>query len=1129
MPLSFFFIQSFVLRPLWATLRPPLLSFSLFKTILLIGCLISQGWLGMMEQLAKAGEMPDSNLIFQMDCESLRALPNGWKSDGAIKIDENAAFQGKHSILLSRTLEQLDQPCRLIGPSFGIRPGMMDVQMGVRTDLKSPDASFNAVVMLDYLDQDGKVLDSATIVDLFGYNNWRPVSRKVLPPPQAVAARLRAQLQKATGLFWLDEINILMIAGRPMDQNIDRMVFKTCQLGNLLYPEDPRTVSVSVETLRRLPGDTCELNWEIRDYWGANCGKAGRVALQSSGQTHGRYAYTGQMDISQNGLEIGRYYEIHGTIKQSAGEPYHNYTSLAILPRAEAKNFKPEEIPFTSRTWDNTIRDYFYLTDRLGVRVCGVWGGWEKDPPYTPKAPGIEHCEKLGMGVLTGTPAQTIEHHGLDWRKLNEDALRQGMRNWLKTYGHIRPLVVNLGNEPPQNADRVLPNIAAYKALYEEIKKFDPSITVVASSMGPEEIYFQNGFQNYCDAYDFHVYEDYRHVRNTMRRYDELFKKYGGRKPIWSTEIGLNSQGMARQAVAVEVVRKITNFFAAGGANVSWFGLLYPDPDAKLHDDSSSAHNMFDCRYVQYAPKLDAIAYYNMVNGLCIKKIADEKIYEQDIHAYLFRDSSGRCMQIIWKEKGRRDLNLPLPCAGKVMVIDIDGRRNELNAGGTGITLTASEDPCMLLYESDSKTLPDALKNPSARIASVPAQTVKGKSATILVEKNPDHFGDTELLAPDDWRVTRANAGQQHEYHIQIPSDSSAREGRCVVRIRNGDGTISGLLRVGLTVTGSITLRSVPVPASEGQSASVKLIVANLGDSPQNVSWKMSLTGEKPIIDGRFKHEIPATSYFAKASEGTMSILGHASSEVIVPLANVDPLIPYGLRASVTDSSGRVMTQNRMIGGFVGVVRATGPIHVNGKMKEPDWQRASVQPISQPRQYMAYKTAKATWGGMDDLSGTVQFLWDDQYLYVGVKVRDNVFANSKVDGELWGGDGLQFLIDPCREINDKPGKYDIALALTRKGPQVWGYLSADSGSPVGEIKDIPFSAMRTDSTRGDMTYVVAIPWHRLAPFNPSPGANLGLAMIMNEDDGGGRESFMGWFGDCDAKQVDAVGDLILLK
>ncbi len=54
-----------------------------------------------------------------------------------------------------------------------------------------------------------------------------------------------------------------------------------------------------------------------------------------------------------------------------------------------------------------------------------------------------------------------------------------------------------------------------------------------------------------CDAYDFHVYGDSVEVRDIIENlYPAMCAKYGDKKPIWSTELGLNSHGMARLPVA---------------------------------------------------------------------------------------------------------------------------------------------------------------------------------------------------------------------------------------------------------------------------------------------------------------------------------------------------------------------------------------------------------------------------------------------------------------------------------------------------------------------------------------------------------------------------------------------------
>jgi hypothetical protein len=51
----------------------------------------------------------------------------------------------------------------------------------------------------------------------------------------------------------------------------------------------------------------------------------------------------------------------------------------------------------------------------------------------------------------------------------------------------------------------------------------------------------------------------------------------------------------------------------------------------------------------------------------------------------------------------------------------------------------------------------------------------------------------------------------------------------------------------------------------------------------------------------------------------------------------------------------------------------------------------------------------------------------------------------------------------------------------------------------------------------------------VAPFKPAVGSDLGLTMIVNDDDGNGRDCFMTWFGNAHNKDVDKVGDLLLCE
>jgi hypothetical protein len=247
---------------------------------------------------------------------------------------------------------------------------------------------------------------------------------------------------------------------------------------------------------------------------------------------------------------------------------------------------------------------------------------------------------------------------------------------------------------------------------------------------------------------------------------------------------------------------------------------------------------------------------------------------------------------------------------------------------------------------------------------------------------------------------------------------------------------------------------------------------------------------------------------------------------VSVPLGGLDFKTIYRVRAVATDQGGIAVTRERMVAGFAKVPKAAKPPVIDGTLDEADWQRCPVLKIDEERQFFGYGDRK--WGGPRDLSGDLRVMWDDDNLYVGVVTTDDVFRNEQADGMIWSGDGLQFLFDPSRESPDKVGKYDIGIGKGTKGWQAWSWYSADASAPTGEITTIRVAGKPT-GVAGGMTYEVAIPWARLAPFKPAIGRNLGMAMILNEDDGKGRDSWMGWFSGVSGKEVDIVGDAVLSK
>ncbi|MFA7344259.1 MAG: sugar-binding protein [Terrimicrobiaceae bacterium] len=1094
-------------------------------------------WRTLCFALALAASLPvraETGSPFNSDFQKAATLPQGWKTQGEVTVDVGQSFKpGGHSLALRRSLANVGDATGAVSPAFPVTPGVWEMGLACKSDLVSQDSSFRALVTLEFLDGADKVVDQVTLADVYGEKPWQAVAKRIETPQGAASARFRVDLQKTWGEFRVDNLSAAFAAAAPRkDKRIDRMYFVAADpsAGHFLYPEEPKKFTVTVEATEPLPPEQLAVTCSVRDYWGAEQADPVTVRLADSPEKKGnRLAYSGTLDLGKLPLEIGKYYEIHGEIERAGAEPFRNYSSFVIKPEAVANSYKPTEIPFSQRNWDGRIPEGFTLSHRLGIRIMCVWSGWAPTPPYAPHAPGLDLIKKFGMGGIFGTPASAIQTHEKGWEKYDEKSLREGVRNFIQTYRKsAEPFIITLGNEPPAIAERMPANILAYRVIYDEVKKTDPTVMVLGTSCGADEMFFKAGFGEWCDAYDFHGYSGSDEIAKAFERYQELFKEYGHPKPIWSTEIGLNSQGVSRRAVAIDMIKKFAFFFANGGGNISWFDLFYPDRDAKNAGSSSEAHDAFDSRYLQYAPKLNAVTYYDLINSIAIKKFVEEKQYGGGIRAFLFRDRDNRQLQILWKDKGRQDAFLPLPGVKDVEVVRIDGARRKLNADGKGVTLTLGEDPLLLLYDGTAP-LAGELGAPAASIAAVPDGLVRGTAATFTVNLSGSAADQVNLLAPPDWKVTKETGGQSVKFTLASPETTAAREADLIVTLGDGKGLNSGELSLRPLVTGQLTAQILPVPASGEKPAGVKLLVKNNGTKSQDVTWEMSLADQIPLIDGKYEQPVPVVgTRFAEAANGQATLAGGVTREFFVPLADIDSQAAYRVHAVVTDAAGDAVIRDRNVAGFVSVPKAKGEIKLDGTLDGPDWKRAPVEKIVEPRQYYTFDPKLAAWKGPEDLSATVRFLWDDKYLYAGVEVTDDLAGNlQEGGGSVWMQDGLQFLIDPCRAMDQSTGKYDYGIGITKKGPGAFCYMTADSGAPFGEAKDIVVGSKRKDAKTGSITYVVAFPWSRLAPFQPDAGANLGLTLILNEDDGKGRKSFMTWFGNAHTKQVDAVGDLIL--
>jgi len=718
---------------------------------------------------------------FTEDFESDQSTA-AWQTVGAVRTDSPGYDGSQKALLLQRALSSLQTETRASSRPFAVGPGMWQVQYASKAKLHSPDNSYHGSIALEAYNAAGKLIETIPVDIVYGEQDWQVTKKTIELPRGASTATLRTELKKTYGSLWLDGLSAAPLSMGPLQRRIERILLATDAVGNLFLPGDQVVYRVTVEAIKPLPEAQRILRYSVRDYWGAEQLPPGQVALVNAPRGRTPFVYSAEIQLPSERLAVGKYYEFHAAIPRETGEPVREFSGLAILPTAVAKQYAAEQIPFTIRNWDSRIGVYFDLADRLGLRLFGVWGGWSADPPYKPHCPGIERCEAFGAKWITGTPAAQIERNG--FTEYSEESLRQGMKKFLEQFADRGMAMIAMGNEPHGTGEKVLENVRAYKAIYETVKTFDPKIHVIGTSVEPNEEYFKAGYQNYLDSYDFHIYEHYTNVGRTMGEYRELMEKYGAVKPIHSTELGLNSQGQTRHAVALEMIKKFTVFFAEGGDTVSWFTIQYPDSEGKARGQFGDSHCVFDCKYNLYNPRLDAIVHYNMINGICDKKFVEQRHYPDGVQAYLFRNQQGDCLQLLWSDDARQDVLVPLPAGQEVELVRLDGARTSLRSTTGGISLGVSVEPALLLYHDPQQGLAKTLGTPTLSLATAP--TAIGEAATSVFTLTGPGL-KAELLrvsCPPLWKTTVKQAGENRvECTARAPDSTPAREARIHIQL----------------------------------------------------------------------------------------------------------------------------------------------------------------------------------------------------------------------------------------------------------------------------------------------------------------------------------------------------------
>ncbi len=191
-------------------------------------------------------------------------------------------------------------------------------------------------------------------------------------------------------------------------------------------------------------------------------------------------------------------------------------------------------------------------------------------------------------------------------------------------------------------------------------------------------------------------------------------------------------------------------------------------------------------------------------------------------------------------------------------------------------------------------------------------------------------------------------------------------------------------------------------------------------------------------------------------------------------------------------------------------LRAASPPQIDGGLDE--WEGVPSFAANTARQFLR---GAALWRGPDVDSFTVQFMWDDEMLYLAATVRDPVHQQDSIGPGVWRQDALWGYIDATGRGTRLSAKF--TLAQTPQGPQVWDWI-ASTWLPNARLAWQPFA------TGDGYVYEAALPWRSLRVDTPQAGKVIGVEIGR----GVGGDSFLDLTG-ADPDTAANLADLILIN
>lgn len=639
----------------------------------------------------------------------------------------------------------------------------------------------------------------------------------------------------------------------------------------------------------------------------------------------------------------------------------------------------------------------------------------------------------------------------------------------------------------------------------KKIKAVNPDAKIVPGSIvsipdvpyGVLEEIFASGAGDYMDAFCIHPYIwDASPAQTNFHGKMEKLRKFIDDKgypdvEIWATEMGWGAgeqQAWTFEDQAAYLAQSYIVFkAAAGNGKFVWYDAVQDGlSETNREHNFGIIHSWgYPSETLRMRPRKAVVALANMNNLLTEAEYVDYEVRNLEDYSYHYKMRDGRDVYALFSSSMANFAGLKTD-RESVTVIDLYGNERTLYAKDGVLNFVIGESTQYIVGEN----LDLKFTEPTVYADVDEIQLIYGEEKEVNFKQAENLTKSFEILGD--------------ALNVEVTEDGNAKVSLSEMKKSDDDW-----LRLSVK-DGEKLILSGQLPVEYKDAIDVQILNVPYNDVNYN-RWVGTLVitnnSEYSDISGKMIFDEP--DFFAKKLHP-------------VNIPNVKPgetkrikfHLPEILKKQVYDLSARIILDSGFVKSFndridFAVAKYAENIVIDGVMSDDEWVRGTALAFDDTSKYWVSGN-DGQFKGLDDLSGEAVVAYDEENIYLGIKVIDDTFYCVNANNGIWADDSVQcsFAYNYLNGEPDTTVRTEFGIALTPEGEQVYTYSVEDISIAQGRLLIEDFGGELKIKRDGNVTtYELKMPlvclFQRSAKVGP--GYRVAFTMAVNDNDGNDRK------------------------